>query len=85
MDPRRAAELDAAHAKKLAARASSPHNVQSYPATAPGRYQAKLEARIEAFNAPKSDAKPAVSEAEALAVLEAATKPEPRAARSARG
>ena len=93
MDPRRQAALNESHARKVAMREASPHNVQRYAANRGGvarlahevdqmeRYQAKLEARVAAVAATKPDAKdkPDVSEAEALAVLEAATKPEPKA------
>lgn len=63
MDERQKAQADARHAAKMAARRDGTANVQTYPAnrgTGGSRidqidaaYQAKLEARVAAFNAPR--------------------------------
>jgi hypothetical protein len=83
------AETRARFAQKLADRKANPRNCQTYAATQSrvhvignSRWEAKMLARIQATrnDAPeKSDAKSRVSEAEAMAVLEAATKPEQKA------
>jgi hypothetical protein len=84
------AETRARFAQKLAGRVANPQNCQTY---APSRsrvhalgnsaWDAKMLARIQATRndgPSKADAKaPKVSEAEALAVLDAATKPEQKA------
>jgi hypothetical protein len=90
------AELDARHARKLAARQDGSVETRSYPAgrgaggiyeidDATLRHQAKLEARVAAFLEPKAEKvapkpKADLSEAE----LEAATRPEPKAEKRSR-